>query len=171
MRVDRWLVALWALLAAGLAGANEVPEYRLKAAFVFNFASFTEWPAEVGPVLGLCIVGTDPFGAEIDALHGKAVGTRALELRRRGLADSLAGCQIVFVGPASVAALPRIAGAVRGQPVLVVADSPGAARQGAVLNLAVQQQRVVFEANLEAARANRLQLSSRLLRLAVEVIQ
>jgi hypothetical protein len=183
----RWALALpglpllpWLLLVlAAPARAQELPEYRLKAAFLYNFALFTEWPAEVGGTLNLCIHGPDPFGKDIDALDGKAVGTRTLAVQRKtgysGLGaaaapGTLTGCQIVYIAPAAIGALPRVLDALQGSAVLTVADSPGAARGGAVLNMAVAQNKITFEANQQAARAARLALSSKLLRLATEVM-
>jgi YfiR/HmsC-like len=158
-------------VAASLARAEDVPEYRLKAAFLYNFAAFTEWPAELGTTLTVCLHGADLFGAEIDTLNGKLVGTRTVEVQRRVGLESLKACQLVFVSSASIGQLPRVLEALRGVPALVVADSPGALRQGVALNMNIAQGRVSFEANLVAARAARLKLSSHLLRLATEVIQ
>lgn len=169
-----WLaVAAFAMCACAPAAraADDLPEYRLKAAFVYNFALFTEWPADVGNTLRLCVFGTDPFGAELDGLQGKAVGERSIAVQRKTAIEALKGCQIVFVAPAAAAQLPRVLEALDGQTVLTVADSPGAARQGVALNMAVNQNKVSFEANLKAARAAKLNLSSKLLRLATEVIQ
>lgn len=174
MKVPKWIPAL-ALLAllfpARWSRGDDLPEYRLKAAFLYNFALYTEWPAEVGSTLDLCIVGTDPFGPEIDVLQGRAVGSRSIGVTRRAAGASLAGCQIVFVTATVVGALPELLQGLRGLPVLTVADSAGAARQGVALNLAVAQNRVRFEADLAAARSGGVKLSSKLLRLATEVIQ
>ena len=165
------LAALGLLGVAAPARSQELPEYRLKSAFLYNFAAFTEWPAEVGATLNLCIYGADPFGAEIDPLNGKKVGERSLAVHRKATLESLKACQVVFVSSAAIGQLPRVLEALRGQPVLVVADAPGAVQQGAALNMNVAQGRVTFEANLVAARSARLNLSSKLLRLATEVIQ
>ncbi len=165
------LLALAALGGTPSAWCDELPEYRLKAAFLYNFIAFTEWPPQVGSKLNLCIYGPDPFGAEIDGLNGKAVGTRTLAVQRKADLDSVQGCQIVFVSRSAISQLPRVLESMHGVPVLTVADSPGAARQGAALNMNLLQSRVSFEANLGAARAAQLNLSSKLLSLATEVIQ
>ena len=166
--------ALLGLAALGLAPrvhGEDLPEYRLKAAFLYNFAAFTEWPAEVGGTLNLCIFGADPFGAEIDPLNGKKVGERSLAVHRKTALDSLKGCQIVFVPGAALGQLPRVLDTLHGQPVLTVAESPGAVQQGAMLSMSVAQGRIKFDANLKAARGAKLDLSSKLLRLATEVVQ
>jgi hypothetical protein len=168
----RATVLLLGLIGAVLgAQAQETPEYRLKAAFLYNFALYTEWPAEVGSTLTLCVLGNDPFGAELDGLRGKAVLARRLAVQRKSVGQSLVDCHVLFVTTPAIDALPRQLEKIKGQPVLVIADSPGALKQGAALNMAVVNDRLTFEANLRNARAARLTLSSRLLQLATEVIQ
>jgi hypothetical protein len=167
------LVLALALAATGsvAAATEDLPEYRLKAAFLYNFAIFTEWPAEVGPTLNLCVIGKDPFGDELDPLQGKRVGERHLSVQHRSSVESLKGCQAVFVAGSAIGSLARIVGAVRGSPVLIVADSPGAIGHGVALNMIVSGDRIVFDADLKAARGAGINLSSKLLRLAREVQQ
>jgi YfiR/HmsC-like len=169
----RWLgaAALLGLATCAPALADEVPEYRIKAAFVYNFMVFTEWPAEVGPTLTLCVHGADPFGKEIDGLHGKTAAGRTIAVQRRPGAEPLRGCQAVFFAASSLDAAPRLLDGLRGQPVLTMADTPGALRRGVALNMRVAQDKVAFEVNLTAARHAGLNLSSKLLRLAAEVVQ
>ena len=157
------------IVSVAVLWAEELPEYRLKAAILYNFAQFTEWPAEVGSTLNLCIHGQDPFGSEIDSLQDKTVGMRRIAVQRKGDSDPLVGCQIVFVAPTAVGHLSRVLDEIRSRPVLSVADSPGVMRQGVILNLAVKQGKVTFEVNLQAARAAHLALSSKVLRLATDV--
>ena len=162
---------LFLLGAPSMSQADELPEYRLKAAFLYNFALFTEWPADVGNLLNVCIVGRDPFGKEVDELQGKAVGERSIAVLRKGANEPLKGCQVVFLPESSVAGLPRMLEELRDRPVLTVADCPSSAGQGVALNMSVAQNKVTFEADLQAARAQRLNLSSKLLRLATKVRQ
>ena len=175
MRRSASLLALF--VATALASfspralSDELPEYRLKAAFLYNFALFTDWPSDVGPTLNLCIYGHDPFGPEIDGLEGKAVGDRHIAVHRSTTLESLRVCQVVFVAASPAGGLPRVIASLRDAAVLTVADSPGAVDQGAALNMSVVNGRITFEANLEAARSAKLNLSSKLLRLATEVRQ
>ena len=151
--------------------AAELPEYRLKAAYLYNFAQFTSWPADVGKTLRLCTYGSDPFGVELDGLEDKPVGDRTLRLQRQVRLEDVAVCQVLYVSRGAMAALPAVQREIAGRPVLLVTDSPGAARRGAMLNMTVAQNRVTFEANRRAAGDAALDLSFRLLRLATEVIQ
>ena len=162
--------ALAGVLAPAVALPQGASEYRVKAAFLYNFALYTEWPDGVGPTINVCLHGGDPFGADIDALKDKKVGDRRLAVLRNVPLGALTSCQVVFVTPAATAALPRVVERLRDQPALVVADTPGGARAGAALNLPIADGRVAFEANVAAAQSAHLKLSSRLLRLAVEVV-
>lgn len=171
--LNRWFTALllgWIGINVD-AYAQDLPEYRLKAGFLYNFALFTEWPADVGPTLTICVLGTDPFGKEIDGLQGKGVGSRRLDVRRRGIGEEIRDCQVVFIAADVLPGLPRLQWELRGAPVLTVADSPGAVQQGVMLNLTLVDGRIAFEVNLKAARAAGLGLSSQLLRLATEIVQ
>jgi YfiR/HmsC-like len=171
-RVLRQLIILLSMLAgASEARADDLPEYRLKAEYLYRFAQFTEWPVEVGDTLNLCVHGADPFGAALDALQGKAVEHRSIAVMRNVKITALDACQIVFVASAAAADVSDVLQEMKGRPALIVADTPGAARLGVALNMTVVGNHVVFEANIEAARAARINLSSRLLRLATEVIQ
>ena len=162
----------WGLLSCAPAKADDdLPEYRLKAAILYNFAAFTEWPNDVGTTLNLCVYGQDPFGGEIDPLQGRTVGGRSIAVRRTASIEALNGCQLVYISSSAVSGLKGVLDSLRGAAVLTVADTAGAARMGVALNMRVVQNRVVFEANLEAARQARVNLSSKLLRLASEVLQ
>ena len=174
-RLGRRLMALLCAASsaclAPMASADELPEYRLKAAFVYNFMAFADWPADTASTLTLCIVGEDPFGKDVDALQGKAIGQRSIALQRKSAAESIKNCHAVFVATTAIDGLARTLDSVRARPVLTMADSPGAMRRGVMINMAVVQGKVTFEANLLAVRAAGLNLSSKLLRLATEVQQ
>ena len=164
------LACAW-LLGSASASSQDVPEYRVKAAFLYNFAAFTEWPADVGNTLNLCIYGPDPFADEIDSLKGKTANARKIEVSRKNSLEALKGCQIVFIPASAAGQAARVTDTLRGVPALLIAETPGALKQGAMLNMNLVQGRVTFEANLVAARSARLALSSKLLRLATEVVQ
>lgn len=170
-RMRVWCVALALIAFTPATLSDELPEYRLKAAFLYNFALFTEWPPEVGSTLTLCVYGLDPFGEDIDALQGKPVGDRRLAVRRITNVEGLTVCQIVFIAEPSGNGISHALSNLRGATVLTIADAPGAARQGVALNMSVVNNKITFEANLTAARAANVKLSSKLLSLATEVLQ
>jgi hypothetical protein len=170
-RMPAWGLGLALLAFASTTLSDDLPEYRLKAAFLYNFALFTEWPASTGSTLNLCVYGPDPFGQEIDALQDKAVGDRHIVVRRVTRIESLTACQLVFIADPSADGISRVLSTLHGAAVLTIADAPGAAKRGVALNMSVMENKISFEANLTAARAANLKLSSKLLSLATEVLQ
>lgn len=160
------------LACAGLAAAPRaaaVTEYELKAAFLYNFASFTEWPPPAAPGMAVCVLGHDPFGPALDALNGKTVQGAAIEVRRVSTATEARACRVVFIGTRNDADLDALLAALRDAPVLTVADGPDAARRGIMIGLVTEAGRVGFEINIAAARSAGLTLSSKLLRLARQI--
>lgn len=158
-------------LAAGGAAAQAVPEYELKAAFIYNFALFVGWPADArkdGPFV-LCVAGRDLFGAAFDPLEGKPVRSQKLVLRRIDGMQELGDCHMLYIAPAEEIRLDQILGLAAGRPILTIADTEGWHGRGVMINLAMRQGRLAFDINLDAARRAGLEMSSRLLRLAGSV--
>lgn len=173
----RWapLLALCALmLNASPSLAQETGmssgERDMNVGFIYNFMRFTEWPEDVGGTLTLCIAGADPYGASLDVLQGKTLGSRRLTVQRRG-EESLKGCQAVFFSAAADKAVAKALAELRGKPVLTMADSPGATLQGVHLNMTVAGGKITFEANAKVALAAHLKLNRQMLHLATEVIE
>src|SRR5690606_12218248 len=136
---------------SGSRAANtELAEYQVKAAYLYNFISFTEWPDSVGVELNLCVYGTDPFGAELDRLQGENIGARRLVVARMTSVEALDSCQIVFLTRDVISNLPRILDQLRGRTTLTIADSPGAVRAGVGINMLDEGDRIEFEINLQA---------------------
>lgn len=162
---------LLVLLLPGLASA-QAPEYDLKAAFLFNFAKFVEWPesafaGERAP-LTLCVYGEDPFGPALDGVvQGERVGERSLLVQRPDSLDDLGDCHVLFVGRSEKDRLGEVMAQVRGKPVLTVADTDGFLRAGGVINFILEGKKVRFLIDQEAAERSGLEISSKLMRLAV----
>lgn len=158
-----------ALLLAGSAAAlavESVPEFELKAAFLYNFALFTEWPGKPGETLTLCLFGKDRFGEAVHGIEGKPVKNAPIRIRRPASLSELRGCHMLFIADSEMHRLGKILEAIRGAPVLTVTDSEGAGRAGAMINLMLVGQRVTFEINTSAVQDAGLSISSKLLRLA-----
>ena len=170
MRRLRWAAAACVLsLPVAAAGPSE---YEVKAAFLFNFSKFVEWPEKAfagpGSPIAICVLGENPFGTLLeDAVRGKQVNGRDLEVRD---VTSAAGCHVVFVGAAESARDAEVFARLADQPVLTVSDAETAAARGAIIGLTLEENRVRFEVNLVAARKAGVKLSSQLLKVAVRLI-
>jgi hypothetical protein len=166
LALGRPLALACLLVSAGtITHAQDVAlEHRVKAAYLFNFVRFVEWPAASGEgPLTICVVRPSPFGEVLtDTVRNERVNGRAIATRLVDTADD--GCHVVFI-PASAAALPSLR-AVDESPVLTVGESPGFIRQGGMVNFVREGTNVRFEIDEPAARRAGLRISSRLLRLA-----
>ncbi len=166
-------IALGILLGACALSAlgQETPtEYDVKAAYLFNFAKFFEWPAEAfadrQAPLALCIAGRDPFGAALAAYDRRTVQTRELRVRRGVALGDLSGCHILFVAESEERQLRRILQATLDLPIVTVSDIEGFADSGGIIGLVTGEKRVQFEVNLVSAQQARVKVSSQLLRIA-----
>jgi len=156
--------------APSFARGEPAPEYAVKAAFLFNFAKFVEWPAGAfsGPTspIVIWVLGEDPFGDALGSLKGKTANGRPIVVRYAANLGELERCHLLFVSASEKANLPKILQATKDWNVLTVGDVDGFARDGGTINLVNEEQRVVIEVNMEAAQRSRLKISSKLLALA-----
>ena len=165
-----------AALACAHAGAAlaQFQEYQVKAAYLYKFAPFIDWPANAfatpsSPMV-VCVVGDDPFGRMLDqAVAGQKLGSRPLEVRRLGRADKAAGCHIVYLGGSKAQTIGDGLASIRGAPVLTVTDEARNAEERGVIHFVVRGRNVRFQIDEEAAQRNGLNISSKLLSLAVSV--
>lgn len=158
------------LLVALPAAAQEL-EYPLKAAFLYNFVKFVEWPADAfageRSPLTVCVYGTDPFGDTLDnVVRGESVGERGLIVQRPDALDDLRDCHVLFISRSERSRLSEVLARVQGEPVLTVGDTDGFLKAGGVINFVLEENKVRFLINPEAAGRSGLKISSKLLRLA-----
>ena len=149
-------------------------ERRIKAAYIFKFAGFVEWPETAFPqpftAVTIAVIGDDELAAELSAITaGRAVEGRPLTVRKTRSFEGVADAHMVFVGRAEIARLPQLAKFARAKPVLILTDAPNALAQGSMINFMLVEQRVKFEIHLEEAERHGLKLSSRLLAVAQSV--
>ncbi|RSZ57299.1 YfiR family protein [Massilia atriviolacea] len=155
------------LPAPAQAQAQAAAEYAAKAAFIYNIALFSTFPNPDAPLVKLCVLGRDPFGSLLAGLEGKPLGAAKMTIAYpRSGGDALRQCQIVFVSASEGDTLALLAQSARQDGVLTVSDAKGAARLGIMVELGVEDRRIAFEFNAEAARAANITLSSKVLRLA-----
>jgi hypothetical protein len=173
----------WAMLAAAtlFAGAGSPPraaaqsaestEYAVKAAFLFNFTKFVEWPenafSDIHAPIILGIVGDDPFDGDlVQIVNGQSVRGRMLVIHRYRFGDDLRHCQVLFVSASEQSHVANILASVQGTSVLTVSDVDKFADDGGMMQFVVEESRVRFVVNLDAATQAKLQISAKLLALA-----
>jgi hypothetical protein len=157
------------LVARAAVGASL--EYRVKAVFLYNFAKFIEWPPDAfaapGAPFGLCVLGNDPFGPDLEELVGSKVAQgRPLAIRRFADVKAMSGCHILFVADTDRRKLPAILQAVGSAPILTVGENQDFTQLGGALRFFLLENRVRFEINLAATARAHLKLSAKLLDLA-----
>jgi hypothetical protein len=170
-RAWRILIAvLWLLLPAH-ALTQPVKEYELKAALLFNFLQFVEWPADAfapgdSPIV-VGVLGDDPFGPPLDQLvQDAAVNNRKIVVRRYARAEDIDVCHMLFVNVRPGTRLKSVFEALGSRAILTVGDAEGFLEQGGMIQFVTQNARVRLRINLDIAKAAGLTLSSKLLRPA-----
>ena len=149
--------------------AQTVDEYHVKAAFVFNFAKFIEWPTQTfktaADPLVICVLGQDQMANSLrDAVNGNAIDGRSIVVRQVAIAQVSSDCNILFVGSAATKRFRSYLKDSTG--LLIVGEIPGFAAEGGDINFKLEDGRVRFEINVAAAERQRLHISSKLLSLA-----
>ncbi len=164
---------LGGLLLGGHAWASEFDEYAVKAAYLYNFAKFVEWPPKAFPTanapLLICIAGDNPFGEALAALSGKTVVSHPVEVRHIPMATNLDQCHIVFIGRSEQGRFKTVLAKLVRLPILTVSDIGDFAQTGGMIGLVEAEQRIRFDINLAITRQSNLKLSSQLLKLATIV--
>ncbi len=156
------------------ADSRSEREYQIKAAFLYNFTKFVEWPADrfaddSAPII-LCVFGKDPFGATLeDTVTGKTVKGRHIDIRRIDNIDDLDACHVLFVGLSEPERLRQIVASSHGANVLTVGDMDDFVEFGGVISLIKRANKIRFEINLVAAKQARLKLDLKLVTLASSV--
>jgi hypothetical protein len=175
------------------AQTQTAKEYQLKAAFLFNFISFVdgdrfsltaeEAKAKTKPPIVIGIVGKDPFENAFDLLKGKEVKERPVAVKRFKSLDeykdaagkvpaqhpeleAIKSCHVLFVCISEKDRLKNLLDPLRTQTILTVADVPGFLEAGGIINFIVEDNKVRFDVNSTATARAKLEIRSKLLRLA-----
>ena len=166
--------AVACLLAAPILSAQAAAptQDEVEAAYLYNFAKFVTWPATTkSDVLNVCILGKDPFGNTLDQIvAGETIDNRHLAVLRLANEHLVQPCAILFIGESESSHLERDLAAVAQLPILTVSDIPGFMKNGGTIQFVLQENRVRFEVNLNAARKCGIVLSSQLLKVATRVV-
>lgn len=163
--------------AEGLAGSvrpmensGAFPEYLIKAAYLYKFALFTDWPesafADAIAPLRVCVLGKDPFGPTLETIVGRKVGDRQVVTSHYAGVEGAERCHVLFISRSEKKRLAGILGYLQKRPVLVIADTPNFIQAGGIINLTIVEKKIRFEINARMAERAGLKLSSKLLRMA-----
>jgi uncharacterized protein DUF4154 len=167
-------LAAWSAPPPDIGDAVPQPEQGIKAAFLYKFLGYVEWPAgalnnPAAPIV-IGVLGADDIADELRTIvAGRRIAQHPIEIRRVAEAGALDGVHVLFIGRDGASALPRLAPAAHARSVLLISDFDGGLEQGSVINLLVVDNRVRFEVSLEAAERSELKLSSRMLAVAMWV--
>ena len=163
------------LLAGGRvdAAGQTAPakEYQVKAVFLYNFAQFVEWPEAAFPdaqtPLVIGVLGEDPFGGYLEeTVRGEKVNNRPLVIERYRRAEEIGICHILFISRSEADRLEKIFAELKGRNILTVGDFDGFTKSGGMMRFVTEKNKTRLRINLEAAKAARLTISSKLLRPA-----
>ena len=170
------LILSFSPVAMALQPASQpLREYRIKAAFLYNFAKFVEWPPEAfdeeDSALVLGVLGDDPFGAALQSLRGKTVRGRGLTIKRFDSLRDLGHCHILFITSSVREQQQKALESLQGSNVLTVGEMQRFVQMGGIINFVIRKNKLRFEINLDAGKRAGLVISSQLLKLADSVVQ
>src|SRR5215469_9211878 len=157
--------------ALRLLGQEPAQEYQIKAAFLFNFAKFVEWPRDAFPqsnspiVIG--VLGQNVFGHYLeDTIRNKTVQNRTIVIKEFKSADEAAHCHILFVSGSMKDNLTNVIDNLHNASILTVSDTDQFIEAGGMVNFVIEDNKIRFQINDEAAKKAGLKISSKLLSLA-----
>jgi uncharacterized protein DUF4154 len=153
------------------AQVNASVEYQSKAAFLYNFVKFVEWPPDTFPSekspITLCVFRYDPFGSALDeVIAGQALNNRRLLVQRINTLPDLKACQLIFVSDREDKHLPEILNSLEGASALVVGESENFAEHHGGIQFFLEKSQLRFAINVDAIQRARLKVSSKLLAIA-----
>lgn len=169
------LLALLAMRSGVAQAENSAVERQVKAAYLFKFGSYIDWPPQAfgdasSPVV-IGIIGADALADELaQMVPGRTINGRPVSVRKLRPEDSLTGLNMVFIGRDSGARLADVLATARGQPLLTVTESSDALAAGSMINFVIVDAKVRFEAAPKAAGQGNLNISARLLAVAYRVL-
>lgn len=173
-RLAALIVAGVTLSVPSLAEASAPTESEVKAAYLYNFGRFVEWPARARAAKGesfkICVLGEVPFRAVLyKTVGGETIDGKPVVVKSLSAVQEAGDCHILFIGSSERGELKEILAAADGTAALTVSDMPEFTRRGGMIQFLLENNRVRFQINVAAAEHAGLALSSQLLRVAVRV--
>lgn len=162
--------------------ANALKAAKVKAAFLYNFIKFVEWPERSPSTTQkatICIAGSHPFENALDTLKAQLAGKIELSISMNSTAASLGDCHILFIGPGATDSIPEMVTEAKKHNVLTVSESNDFAEKGGVIEMKTVEKtiglfssnKINLRINLKAAEASSLRVNAQLLEIAAEVIK
>lgn len=164
------LLALAALVLLARPAHAQVDERTLKAAYLFNFIQFTQWPVAPEEPFHLCVLGRTPLDEQLARLEGKQVlNGLHIAVRHVGPRERFTACHALYVDDSQRALVDEVIDRLDSAPILTITDGDGLADRGMMIEIHKRDARLGFEVNLKVARRARLSFSARMLKLATYV--
>ena len=159
------------LFTSSAAYSDNVPEYKIKAGFIYNFARFTKW-SDKEKELKICIYGKDPFGHHIDHLNSKKVSSKTITIQRTNIIDNLKKCHIVFLNitPPDERQFRKIINTIKDLNILTMSDTENAIDYGVMVGFGIKNNKVNFDINYTSLLSSNLKINPQLIKLAKKVI-
>jgi hypothetical protein len=169
------LLAIIAAVVCSPAWGQErkLSEYEVKAVFLYNLAKFIEWPEKSmdnSSNITLYVLGDDPFGDHLNSIKGKLIQGKTLAVKQIDSPDALRNVGILFISSSEKEQLHDILKGISGKPILTVGDTQYFAKRGVMVNFFIENNKIRFEINMEAAKMAGLKISSNLLKMG-KIIQ
>ena len=165
------LIVVWILAGNALnvyAQPRQLPEYEIKAAFIYKFTKFIDWPAQAfsdpSDPFSIGILGKDPFSNILEqTFMGKTVNGREWIVKRSNSVEELKKCHILFISSSEKKRLAEIIEVIKFANILTIGDMDQFAESGGIIGLNEQDKKISIEINVEAAKQAGLTISSKLL--------
>lgn len=169
-------ILCWVFLVGSCSNAQQpkANEFQVKAAYLYNFGRFVEWPQENVPgksqSFEICVLGADPFGPTLDStLASATIDGKSVAAKRISKPQDVDSCRILFISSSEEGHLKEVLTVLDKASVLTVSDIPRFSQRGGMIGFILDGNRVRFEVNLASAQSARLTLSSELLKVATNV--
>jgi hypothetical protein len=157
----------WGWSSSSVLAREALPEYTIKAGYLYNFALLTEWPSSsLGETFNMCLYRSGAFSTALESIRGKQIGNRPINIKYVERSGDIQACHLLFVAEITRSEMTRVVKEIAARPVLIVTDDELLGQEGAMVLLRPEGNRLVFEIDLATAESVNLKISARLLRLS-----
>jgi hypothetical protein len=147
-------------------------KYTLISAYIYNFTQLTTWPsAAIKDTFNVCVVGSDPFGSNLEPIQTATVNDEKIKIRHYSADATLTECHIVFVSDSEGGNLRPLLKRLRGEPVLTMSDIPGFSNSGGMVEFKLEGGKIDISVALSEVRVTGLSISKKMLSLSNMMIR